>query len=125
MAEGYQLSGDKVALSPASQPLYLCLQPVPDPEPVGPVERVLFSDMKRECSCNMACPCSILPWCTPCDLSNSSHVNIRGMARQPLSKHNLGQPWSILFYRRRRHPATRPLGTQGWDLVPSSPRPML
>ena len=44
MREGYQNSGDKEALSPASQPLYLCLQSVPDPEPVEPVKRVLYSD---------------------------------------------------------------------------------
>ena len=44
MTEGYHKSGDKEARSPASWPLYLRLQPVPDHEPVEPVERVLFSD---------------------------------------------------------------------------------
>ena len=44
MTEDYQRLGDKEALSPASQPLYLRLQSVPDPEPMEPVERVLFSD---------------------------------------------------------------------------------
>ena len=44
MTEDDQKSGDKEALSPASQPLYLRLQSVLDPERVEPVEHVLFSD---------------------------------------------------------------------------------
>ena len=56
-------------------------------------------------------------WCTACDLTGGSHVNARGMARLPLSKHDLSQPWSLLFCRRRRHPATRPSGQQRWGSV--------
>ena len=44
MMKDYQSYGDKEALSLAYQPQYLRLQSVPDPEPVEPVERVLFSD---------------------------------------------------------------------------------
>ena len=44
-----------------------------------------------------ACPCSTTPWCTACDLTGSSHVNAQGMARLPLSKHDLSQLWSLLF----------------------------
>ena len=46
MTEDYQQLGDEEVLSPASQPLYLHLQFVPDPEPVEPVEHILFSDGK-------------------------------------------------------------------------------
>ena len=59
------------------------------------------------------------------DLTGSRHVNAWGMAGQPLSKHNRGPPWSLLFCWLRRRPATRPSGQRWRDPVPPSPRPML
>ena len=79
----------------------------------------------RTSRCSRACPCSITPWCTACGRTGNRHVNARGLARQSLSKHNQGQPWSLLFCRHRRHPAMRPSGKQRRDSVLSSPRPML
>ena len=47
------------------------------------------------------------------------------MARLPLSRHDLSQPWSRLFRRRRRPPAAHSSGKQQWGKVPSRPRPKL
>ena len=53
MTEDYQGLGDKESLSPASQPLYLRLQFVTDPEPLEPVEHILSSD-REEYSINVS-----------------------------------------------------------------------
>ena len=42
-------SGDKEALSPTTQPMYLRASPLPEPEPLDSVERCLFAD-SGECS---------------------------------------------------------------------------
>ena len=75
--------------------------------------------------CGGACPCSTTPLVYSTRLTGSSLANARGMARLPLSKHDLSQRWSLLLCRRPRHPAARPSGKRRWDSVPSSPRPML
>ena len=47
MTKDYQRLGDKEAPSPASQPLYLRLQSIPDPESVELVQCVLFRDREE------------------------------------------------------------------------------
>ena len=88
MTEDYQRSGDKGALSPASQPLFLCLQYVPDPEPVEPVERVLFSD-REDCSFDVSD--RPLPRCKRTKLRIApSKISSR---RSPKRLHNAGRTW--------------------------------
>ena len=49
-------SGDKEALSPTSQRMYLRALALPDPEPLDPVERCLFTD-SDECSTDASETC--------------------------------------------------------------------
>ena len=49
-------SGDKEALSPTCQPMYLRASALPDPEPLDSVERCLFAD-SDECSTDASETC--------------------------------------------------------------------
>ena len=56
MSDTYLRSGDKEALSPTSQPMYLRASALPDPEPQDSVERCLFVD-SDECSTDASDTC--------------------------------------------------------------------